>query len=157
GGAWDPADYGTYTLAVQAGQVTNAGNASAPAGTMGTFLGATPQTFTVTSTADSTAAGTLRAAVTAANARVGSPDTIVFDNTFGGSNPARPVPLGTLGQLTITDPVTITGPAANRLTLSGNNARRVFNINNGASSSIAVTIAGLTVTGGSVGAGNRGG
>ena len=44
----------------------------------------------------------------------------------------------------ITDSVTINGPGANQLSVSGNDASRVFDI----SGSASVTIAGLTITDG---------
>jgi hypothetical protein len=66
-----------------------------------------PAVFTVTNTADS-GKGSLRNAVQIANATPG-PDTVDFDmETFAR---AETIEL-TGGQLTITDPVTIQGPAA---------------------------------------------
>src|SRR5262249_45572639 len=47
-------------------------------------------------------------------------------------------------ELTITDDLTIKGPGANQLTVSGNNATRVFDISAG-----NVTLAGLTIANGS--------
>src|SRR5262249_44175592 len=94
-----------------------------------------PSTFTVTNLLD-TGAGSLRAAVAAANANPGA-DTIDFATT------------GTIaltsGQLDITDSLTINGPGADALTVSGNHASRVFGI----AGDPTVTIAGLTVANGS--------
>jgi hypothetical protein len=77
-----------------------------------------PSTFTVTNLLDS-GAGSLRAAVASANANPGA-DTIDFATT------------GTIaltsGKLDITDSLTINGPGASALTVSGNDASRVFNI-----------------------------
>ena len=50
----------------------------------------------------------------------------------------------TSGELQITDDVTIDGPGADRLSVSGNNASRVFEI-----VSVHAAISGLTITGGS--------
>jgi hypothetical protein len=95
---------------------------------------ALPSTFTVTNLLDS-GPGSLRAAVTAANANPG-PDSINFATT------------GTItltsGQLDITDSLTINGPGAKELTLSGNNTSRVFSISGGP----AVTIEDLTIANG---------
>ena len=108
-----------------------------------------PSTYTVTNLLDS-GPGSLREAVTAANANPGA-DAINFATT------------GTIaltsGQLDITDSLTIDGPGANALTVSGNDASRVFDVVGGvdASSEITVAIAGLTVAHGraTVGGGIR--
>jgi CSLREA domain-containing protein len=109
-------------------------------------------TFTVNDTGDAgdnnpgdgtcaTAGGvcTLRAAIEEANALAGD-DTINFavtgTITLGGT------------QLTIDSNLTITGPGADQLTISGNDASRVFDINSG-----TVTISGLTITDGNAAGG----
>jgi predicted outer membrane repeat protein len=102
---------------------------------------ATAATFTVSNCADS-GAGSLRQAVINANGAAGA-DTITFAVS------CSPITL-TSGQLTITDSVTITGPGAAALTVSGNNASRIFEING---SGITVGISGLTITGGNDGPG----
>lgn len=71
-------------------------------------------TFTVTSTADDNGSGTLRSAITQANNTVG-PDTIVFNASVTGT-----ITL-TQGSLYVTDALTITGPGASALTVSGDN------------------------------------
>ncbi len=103
-------------------------------------------TFTVTNTNDS-GAGSLRQAIEDANADTAA-DTIVFQAGVTGT-----ITL-TTGQLEITESVTITGPGAANLTVSGNNASRVFYLYNGASN-IAVGISGLTIANGydNIGAG----
>lgn len=80
-------------------------------------------TFTVTNLNDA-GTGSLRAAVTAANSNTSTADDIVFGAGLTGT-----ITLTTL-QLTIQGPVTITGPAggAPAITISGNNAMRIFNI-----------------------------
>lgn len=103
-------------------------------------------TFTVTNTNDS-GAGSLRQAIEDANADTAA-DTIVFQAGVTGT-----ITL-TTGQLEITESVTITGPGAANLTVSGNNASRVFYMYNG-STDIAVEISGLTIANGyaNIGAG----
>jgi len=93
-----------------------------------------PSTFTVTNLLDS-GAGSLRAAVAAANANPGA-DSIDFATTGN-------ITL-TSGRLNITDSLTLNGPGASALTVSGNQASRVFDI----TGAPTVTIAGLTVANG---------
>src|SRR5205085_8247832 len=93
-----------------------------------------PSTFTVTNLLDG-GSDSLRAAVAAANANPGA-DTIDFATT------------GTIaltsGELDITDSLTINGPGAGALTVSGTYVSRVFGI----AGNPTVVIAGLTVTNG---------
>lgn len=93
-----------------------------------------PSTFTVTNLLDG-GAGSLRAAVVAANANPGA-DAIDFATT------------GTIGltsgQLDVTDSVTINGPGESALTVSGEGVSRVFAI----AGNPTVLIAGLTVANG---------
>src|SRR5438034_10988843 len=93
-----------------------------------------PSTFTVTNLLD-TGAGSLRAAVAAANANPGA-DAIDFATT------------GTIaltsGQLDITDSLTINGPGESALTISGEGVSRVFAI----TGNPTVLIGGLTVANG---------
>src|SRR5262245_17816789 len=79
-----------------------------------------PSTFTVLNLNDS-GAGSLRAAVAAANANPGH-DTIAFRPGLSGTITLR------TGQLTLTDDVTIDGPGALRLAVSGNDQSRVFEV-----------------------------
>src|SRR5262249_19789096 len=94
-----------------------------------------PSTFTVLNLLDS-GADSLRAAVTAANPNPG-PDTIDFATT------------GTIaltsGELDITESVTINGPGASALTVSGSHRSTVFDV---AGSTIHVTIHDLTIADG---------
>jgi len=97
-------------------------------------------TFSIFNLLDS-GPGSLREAIIAANSAPGA-DLIRF---------ARAARDGTIaltgGQLSITDHLTIDGPGARRLAVSGNNASRVFDVVGGgdASGGITVAIAGLTV------------
>ena len=90
-------------------------------------------TLTVTSTADN-GAGTLRTAI----ASTASGDTIQFSLTY----PAT-ITL-TSGLLEINKNLTISGPGAANLAISGNNASQVFQIDSGAT----VSISGLTIENG---------
>jgi hypothetical protein len=95
-------------------------------------------TYTVTDNSDSTTdTGSLRHAIKSATS--GS-DIINFSGVIGT------ITL-TSGTLAINNSVTITGPAANLLTISGNNASTVFTVNSG-----TVTISGLTIANGQGGA-----
>ena len=90
--------------------------------------------FPVTSLADS-GAGSLRQAVLDANANGGS-NQITFDPNLQGT-----IAL-TSGELSITNNLTITGPGAAQLAVSGSDASRVFEI----AGSLNVTINDLTIT-----------
>jgi fibronectin-binding autotransporter adhesin len=97
-----------------------------------------PNTYSVTSAAD-TGFGTLRSAISSANSNAGA-DTITFSTKVFTSPMTITL---TMGELLITDSVTITGPSK-VLTVSGNNASRVFDIS--AAGTITVTITGLTIS-----------
>jgi hypothetical protein len=90
--------------------------------------------FTVTNTNDA-GSGSLRRAISRANNNSG-PDTITFASGLSGK-----ITL-TSGQLLITDDLTISGPGAGVLAVSGNQSSRVFDIE----SDTNVTIARLTIT-----------
>ena len=104
-------------------------------------------TFTVTSIADDGSAGTLRYEIGQANSNVGVPDTINFDPTVFDT--PQTIAL-TTGQLDLTDAATttISGPGAGLLSISGNNASRVFFTNYG-----SAALSGLTITGGNASTG----
>jgi hypothetical protein len=101
-----------------------------------------PSTFTVLNLADS-GAGSLRQMILDAESNPG-PDVIIFAKSVRGT-----ITL-TGGQLNIASDLTIDGPGANALTISGNNSSRIFNVIGGADTSgaIAVTISGLTISDG---------
>jgi hypothetical protein len=82
-------------------------------------------------------AGSLRAAIAAANANPGA-DTIEFAKGLHGTIKLMS------SELLITDSVTIVGPGANQLSVSGSNSLRVFDMTAGQN----VTIGGLTITDG---------
>ena len=130
---------------VRQGAVAASG-AAAALGALATGIPADAATFNVTNLGDS-GAGSLRQAIIDANTAAGA-DSVTFQAGLTGT-----ITL-TTGQLYITDSVDIQGPGAAVLTVSGNNASRVFYLYNG-SALLDVTISGLTITGGnaSIGAG----
>ncbi len=98
--------------------------------------------FTVTNLSDS-GLGSLRQAIQNTNVSPGA-DTINFANSLSGST----INLST-GQLTITDSLTINGLGATLLKVeAGNQGFRIFNIINGSTSLLDVSINGLSITGG---------
>jgi uncharacterized repeat protein (TIGR01451 family) len=100
------------------------------------FGTASAATFTVTNTNNS-GAGSLRQAILSANATAGA-DTISFGaGAVGTITLASPLPV-------IEETLTITGPGAATLAVSGNNTYRVFEIDSG----VSVTISGLTIRNG---------
>jgi uncharacterized repeat protein (TIGR01451 family) len=104
-------------------------------------------TRTVTNTADS-GVGSLRQAI--ADAQPG--DTVVFSLTL----PAT-ITL-TSGQLEITQSLTIDGPGSHLLAISGNDASRVFQVDEFAKvCHLAVSLSGLTIQNGDVGNDSGGG
>ena len=101
---------------------------------------ATGATFTVTNTNDS-GAGSLRAAITSANADSVS-DTIVFDpSVFDGITP-RTINLVT--RLEVTEAVSIVGPGANALSINGGGTNQVFYFYSHGSG--AASLSGVTIT-----------
>jgi hypothetical protein len=93
-----------------------------------------PSTFLVTNLADA-GSGSLRDAVLQANTTPGA-DTIRFAGGLAGT-----IPLSS-GELNITDDLTIDAPGQGRLTVSGSNASRVFQVAAG----VNATLDGLTIT-----------
>ncbi|HEX9000675.1 MAG TPA: choice-of-anchor Q domain-containing protein, partial [Blastocatellia bacterium] len=94
--------------------------------------------------------GSLRQAVLDANPNSTAAQTILFEPVFFST--PRTITL-TTGEIAITGSVTINGPGANLLTLSGNNTNRVFNI---PSSGLNITISDLTISNGKVMGGGGG-
>jgi hypothetical protein len=107
-------------------------------------------TFHVTNTNDA-GAGSLRDAISQANTVAGA-DTINFTGSLFRDAVPDQITL-TSGALSISSDITINGTGANKLSISGNNASRVFEI----ASASKVTISGLLITKGSGGSFNGGG
>jgi CSLREA domain-containing protein len=83
---------------------------------------------------------TLREAIIAANTKSGA-DAITFKESLNGTITLQ----SGLGPLTVSDSVTITGPGARSLAVSGNNSIRVFTFSNGTSS-----VSGLNIINGRI-------
>ncbi len=105
-------------------------------------------TFNVTNTNDA-GAGSLRDAISKANSLAGA-DVINFTGSIFKDAIPDQITL-TSGQLSISSDITITGTGASKLSISGNNASRVFEIASG-----NVAISGLLITQGNA-SGNSGG
>src|SRR5262249_40370745 len=82
-------------------------------------------------------AGSLRHAIQD-NLALGGGNTIIFSNAVTGT-------ITLASELVISTNVTIVGPGPEVLTISGNNATRVFNVSGG-----SVTISGLTIANGQI-------
>jgi hypothetical protein len=103
-----------------------------------------PSTLTVTNLGDGSA-GSLRAEIKAAH----SGDTIAFDPKLFNQGP-QTLTL-TKGELLVNTNLTITGPGAGELTISGKGASRVFEVAKPAGRvnlNLQVTLSGLTLTDG---------
>jgi uncharacterized protein (TIGR03118 family) len=96
-----------------------------------------PSTFTVTNLLDDGSAGSLRSAISQANAAPG-PDTVAFARGLHGTVALDPI----RGELDITGSLTIDGPGADHLTVSGADAGRVFSVSG---STTEVEIRDLTI------------
>jgi hypothetical protein len=104
-------------------------------------LPAEAATFTVTNLADS-GAGSLRQAILGANGASGA-DTVVFQDGLTGT-------ISLSLPLLVTDSVDIQGPGSAVISVSGNDEFVVFGLfNNTPATPVSVTLAGLTITGGS--------
>src|SRR5262249_1132855 len=101
---------------------------------------ALPSTFTVLTFPDA-GPGSLRQAILDGNAQPGA-DLIRFTGGLQGT-----IAL-TSGELNITDDLTVLGPGADRLTVSGSNASRVFRISSTNVSSTDVDLNDLTIADG---------
>ncbi|MBX7106563.1 MAG: right-handed parallel beta-helix repeat-containing protein, partial [Gemmataceae bacterium] len=104
-----------------------------------------PAVYTVTSLGDS-GLNTLRNAINSANTSVGA-DTINI--TVSGT-----ITL-TTGSLDITDAVTIVGPGVSQLTIKNGATDRIFNTS-GAAAKSAISLSGMTITGGKPAGGGGG-
>lgn len=140
GGTWDAGEVGTYTVSVEPNQVADITGDTVAVGPVGTFRLVLPTTFVVTTTADA-GPGSLRDAMARANANSPAPDAIIFDPVVFGL-PQR-ITL-TSGQLAVTDSVTVRGPGADLLTISGNDASRVFAVDG--PGRLDVSLSGLHLT-----------
>jgi parallel beta-helix repeat protein len=155
GGSWDVLDVGTYSINLVASKLFDTDSPmphTAIAATIGTFKIAIPGqiSLVVDKIADvldynyTPGNVTLRNAIYLADNILGGIDTISFAPTLSGQTIVL-----TLGEIAISDGLTINGLGASKLAISGNNAGRVFNITDGSSATnMTVTINNLTITGG---------
>src|SRR5262249_30127820 len=120
GGSWDGTDNGIYTVTQVANQVLDTTGRAAPPATLGTFRVVLPAAFVVTNANDS-GPGSLRGGLARANGWP-SLDTFTFDPVFFGT----PRTINFISQLPLSDSVTVVGPGADRLPLSGGNQNRLF-------------------------------
>jgi hypothetical protein len=97
-----------------------------------------PSTLTVLNNLDS-GAGSLRAAIAASKPN----GTIIFNPSLNGQTITL-----TSGELIISNSLTIAGPGAGNLTISGNFASRVFEVGQTQTNAIKVTLSGLTISNG---------
>jgi hypothetical protein len=93
---------------------------------------------------------TLREAVSQAN--LSSDNFVEFAPALNGSTITL-----TQGEIPVNQPMTIVGPGADKLTISGNDASRIFNISTASNTPIAVTLSGLTLSHGHAGSSFLGG
>jgi hypothetical protein len=111
---------------------------------------AVPTIYTVNALSDNNSgsgtSGDLRYCLGQANADKLSSDTIVFDNVVFAT--PQTIELS-MGELFIQGSTSIQGPGADRLTIDGEGASRVFRIDNGSTSHTDVTIVGMRITNGS--------
>src|SRR5262249_46632490 len=108
-----------------------------------TDIGAYERPTTIVTFNNDSGKGSLRQAIANANSLPGT-DTITFAPSFFGT--ARTITLSS-GEIAITDPVVIQAPGATLLTVSGNNAGRIFNTT-AAATGTTVSVSGMTLTGG---------
>jgi len=140
GGAWDKLDNGSYTVTMNASEVSDLVPNFVKAGSLTSFVVGVPDTFIVTNANDS-GPGSLRQAILNANALVPSLDQITFDPTFFAT--AKTITL-TSGAMGISDPVNIVGPGASKVTVAGNNGQ-IFTMNG--ATGFSVTMSGMTLSG----------
>ncbi len=153
GGTWDAVDNGDYSVGILANSVFDTdGNPVADNANLGTFNVAFATTFLVTNTSnDENDPNSLPGAIKAANLNAGLTDTIAFD-TAGIFSTPQIITLGS--EIFITDGLILNGPAS-KVTISGGNATRLFNINGPGSievsfSNFIFTEASATTRGGAV-------
>ena len=101
--------------------------------------------FLVTN-ADDTGAGSLRMAIDQSNTSGGA-DTISFDANFFST--PRTIQLGS-ALPTVTGPLTINGPGADRLTIDAQGGSRIFRVDDALPAASTVVLADMTLTGGNV-------
>jgi len=107
-----------------------------------------PAVFMVLNLNDS-GAGSLRDSIGQANTTAGA-DVVAFQPGLAGT-------ITLASEITITESVTVTGPGAGMLTVSGNNAVRIFRQDSPGAAQVNTLIEGLTLSGGRAFSGDGGG
>lgn len=151
GGFWDSTDSGDYTVTLSGSVTDTTGNSLGGGVTIGTFTVNVP-VATVVTNAGNSGFGSLRQAVLETNAHAGT-ENITFDATFFSA--PRTITL-TTGEIVIDDSTLIKGPGAGLLTISGNNASRVFSYVDSLNKR-TLEISDLTITQGKAAGGQGGG
>lgn len=154
GGTWEANENGLYNIVVNAGKVFDLDGTpnSVLPGTIGSFRVNLPGPMSIVvdnaideDDGDYSANDlSLREAISLTNATAGGVDTITFAPALNGQKITL-----TKGEMAITDSLLINGPGSSSLTIDANKASRIFNISDGTPTVLAVTIKGLTLTGGS--------
>lgn len=151
GGTWDYTDDGSYALNVQDNQVydTNAIPLAAVGGQVDTMLVAIPLPVMIVDNADDIDDGdysagqfTLREAINRANKAISTSDTIMFAPSLVGGQT-----ITVSSELAISDPLTIIGPGAANLTISGGGMTKIFSTSIPTINS-PVSLSGLTISNG---------
>ena len=140
GGTWNPIDNGKYTVTVLPNQVFDLDMPprSVPTSEVGTFNVGVAGSITVSTNVDESDSNyspgdlSLREAIELTNLAQFGASTINFDAAFFAMDRTIDVSSSGKGELKITTPVTIQGPTGSVLTVSGNNAVRVFNVTSAA-------------------------
>ena len=125
-GTWDPTDFNNYTVSILDSSVYDTDGLPVTANaSLGSFIVNVPTVFLVTNTDDS-GTGSLRDAISQANANtVGTYDLVQFDTAGVFATPQTIVL--TSGAISISDGLTVQGPSGG-VTISGNNASSIFSI-----------------------------
>ncbi|MBX7103170.1 MAG: hypothetical protein K1X57_03765 [Gemmataceae bacterium] len=137
GGSWDAGDSGHYRVTVEAAQVSDLAGNTIPESSLGRFSVRVPMTAVV-SNANDTGPGSLRQAILDTNAGLAA-DTIVF-------NLSGPATISLSSPMTIADSLTILGPGAGLLTISGGGLVRPLEIS--AADMAVISISGVTIADG---------
>ncbi|MBX7105048.1 MAG: hypothetical protein K1X57_13265 [Gemmataceae bacterium] len=142
---FDKTDNGIYTVAIVGSKVFD-NDTPTPlpinAGNLDTFSVGVPTNFVVTND-NASGAGSLLQAITDANSSIGSIDSITFDPAFF----SIPRTIKLAGEITISDPLLVIGPAnAGLVTISGEMLNRVFTLDG--PGDMTVNMSGVTIANG---------
>ena len=142
----DPLSHTVFAMASRAASLALASSVVSIGAGLTCSSPAFATTYIVDTTGDPGPAGTLSLRQAILNASYYTGDTIQFAPALNGSTITLQA-----GQLVVPSSMTIQGPGSGKLTISGNNASRIFEIYTLGANPLAVTISGLTLTGGNTG------